>query len=269
MKSEVALVTGCSSGIGRACADRLAATGFRVYGGSRRPVHGDGWCHVALDVTDEASISAAVGAILEREGRLDVLVHSAGNIVTGPVEETSHDEAARHFDVNYFGTVRTVRAVLPAMRRQGGGRIVVIGSVAGLIGLPFQAHYSAAKFALNGFVEGLRTELTPFGIDATIVLPGDHNTDIGVHRTVAGADQTTPYSERTRQFAEFYAASERLGPAPTRVATAIERLLRRRRLPVHVVVGSPLERFAVAGKKYLPATTFERLFRWAYGPTAD
>ena len=124
------------------------------------------------------------------KSRLDALVACAGMGLAGSLEDTDDDEARRQFDTNFFGTTRTIRAVLPVMRKQSSGKILVIGSIGGLIGLPFVAYYSASKFALDGLVEALRGEVAPFGIQATIVHPGDINTAFGANRVLAAMSVT-------------------------------------------------------------------------------
>ena len=160
MDSRVALITGASSGIGRACATHLAACGVRVYGTSRIASAGqDPFPMLQMDVTDDQSVQRAIEAIIHREGRLDIVVNNAGIAVAGPLELTSVEEAKRQIDVNLFGAFRVCRAVLPIMRNQGGGYIVNIGSIGGLIAIPFQPLYSASKFALEGMTESLRLEV--------------------------------------------------------------------------------------------------------------
>lgn len=267
-QARVVLVTGSSSGLGKSCCDRLArAGGNRVYGASRTATAGEGWTHVPMDVTDEASVAAAVTAIVDKEGRIDSVVHCAGNSLAGPVEDTRIDEVKRQLDTNFFGAVRLIRAVLPVMRRQGRGQIIMIGSIGGLIGLPFLAHYSASKFALDGLVEALRTEVEPLGIQATVVHPGDFNTSLGANRLhCADTKPGTPYYERFRKMVAFYDTAEHNGGSPDVVARKVESLLSKRRLPVRVVVGSPLEIAGVWAKALLPASSFEYIFRKAHSP---
>lgn len=265
---RVILVTGSSSGIGKACCERLAKNPRnRVYGASRSGASGHAWTFLRMDVTDEASVAAVVSDILAREGRIDAIVHSAGNSLTGPIEDTSIAEAQRQFDTNYFGTVRMLRAILPVMRRQNGGQIYLIGSIGGLIGLPYLGHYSASKFALDGLVEALRGEIEPFGIEATIIHPGDLNTSFGGNRIRAsGTDESSPHFARFNRYAAFYDEVEHKGGPPDLVARKVERLLARRRLPVRVLVGSALEVAAVWGKALMHARSFEFIFRKAHSP---
>jgi NAD(P)-dependent dehydrogenase (short-subunit alcohol dehydrogenase family) len=265
--AAVVLVTGCSSGIGKAICDQLAARGTIVYGGSRTSCNPSQWAHLPLDVTVQGSVDAAVGEVLRRESRLDALVACAGIGLAGSLEDTDDDEAKRQFDTNFFGTARTIRAVLPAMRKQSSGKIVVIGSIGGLIGLPFVAYYSASKFALDGLVEALRSEVAPFGIQATIVHPGDLNTAFGMNRAFGrNVGDKSAYRARFQDTLRFYAAQEQNGASPQVLARKVEKLLARRSLPARVIVGTPLERLGVSGKRYLPARGFEFLMRKAYAP---
>lgn len=263
---QVILVTGSSSGIGRACCELLAA-GSKIYGASRTVTTSDRWTHVRMDVTDEASVEDGIAEVVRREGRLDAIVHCAGSSLAGPIEDTTIDEAKKQFDTNFFGAVRVVRAVLPVMRRQAHGKILVIGSIGGLIGLPFLAHYSASKFALDGLVEALRSEIYPFGVQAGVVHPGDFNTELGVNRTYcAGADPKSSYCERFEKAVAFYGAAEKNGGSPDVVARKVAILLSRRQLPVRTVVGNPLEVAGVWAKALLPSSSFEYVFRKAHCP---
>ena len=265
--AAVILVTGCSSGIGRAICDQLAESGATVYGGSRTACETHGWTYLPLDVTDENSANSAVADILRRESRLDALIACAGVGLAGSVEDTTDDEAKRHFDTNFFGTARMIRAVLPVMRKQSSGKIVVIGSIGGLIGLPFVPYYSASKFALDGLVEALRGEIAPFGIQATIVHPGDLNTAFGSNRAFGrNAGAQSAYQSRFLETLAFYAAQENKAPTPHVLARKVERLLSRRSLPARVVAGTPLEKLGVSGKRYLPSRSFEYLLRRSYAP---
>jgi NAD(P)-dependent dehydrogenase (short-subunit alcohol dehydrogenase family) len=265
--AAVVLVTGCSSGIGKAICDQLAAAGTTVYGGSRTPCTSSKWTHLPLDVTEQSSVNAAVAEVLRRESRLDGLVACAGVGLAGSLEDTEDDEAKRHFETNFFGTARMIRAVLPAMRKQSSGNIVVIGSIGGLIGLPFVPYYSASKFALDGLVEALRGEVAPFGIQATIVHPGDLNTPFSAHRIFArNAGTTSAYREQCQDTLRFYAAQEGNAASPQALARKVEKLLTKRSLPARVIVGTPLERLGVSGKRFLPSRSFEYLRRKAYAP---
>ncbi|MCY1013953.1 SDR family NAD(P)-dependent oxidoreductase [Nannocystis pusilla] len=219
-EGTVVLITGASSGFGEAAARLLAARGpCRVFGTSRRAAGHDtpgGVEMLPLDVRSDASVAACVDAVMQRAGRIDVLVNNAGYTLAGAVEETAIDEAKAQFDTNFFGMARMVRAVLPVMRAQGGGRIVNVSSLAGLVGVPFHAHYSASKFAVEGLSEGLRQEVRRFGIHVSLIEPGDFKTaGTAARERAAGVWPRTPPPVIARS-TSWPAPSN---PAPTRCAS--------------------------------------------------
>jgi NAD(P)-dependent dehydrogenase (short-subunit alcohol dehydrogenase family) len=170
---KTAIVTGASSGIGLATAEALARAGFTVFGTNRRAT-GTGPGQVtmlACDVTDGGSVDALVSAVLAQTGRVDLLVNNAGIGLQAGAEESSIGQVQALFDVNLFGTMRVTNAVLPAMRRQGGGRIINIGSILGVIPAPYSAHYSASKHAIEGYSESLDHEVRAFGIRVSVIEP--------------------------------------------------------------------------------------------------
>ena len=181
---RVVIVTGAASGIGRACADRLAAAGWTVLGADRRTIGGAdaAWASLVMDVADEHAVRASVSEVLRRHGRIDALVAAAGWGVAGAAEFTPLDDARELFETNFWGCVRLVQAVLPQMRKQHSGRILLVSSMAGVVGLPFEAYYSASKFALEGFGESLAYEVAPFGITVTLLEPA--NTATGFSRRI-------------------------------------------------------------------------------------
>lgn len=259
------LVTGCSSGIGEACSDYLAEAGRRVYGASRRSCAPGRWRYVAMDVTDDASVQSSIDVVMAQEGRIDALVHCAGVSLAGAVEDVTVEESRRQFDTNFFGAVRVLRAVLPVMRRQGSGRVIVIGSIAGLIGLPFLGHYSASKFALDGLIQALRFEVAPFGIELCLVHPGDYCTAISANQALSvNAGDHSAYAVACRRMMSICDDSVRRAPPANIVAKRIEYLLSRRRLPGRYVLGSPIEITGVWLKAVLPGRVFEALFRSTY-----
>lgn len=173
---KVAIVTGANSGIGKSTALVLAAKGCKVYDFSRRNIPCEGINHIGCDVTDEKAVHKAVGAVLNESGRIDILINCAGFGISGAVEFTTLENAKRQFDVNFFGTVNVTKAVLPVMRKQGGGRIVNVSSVAAVAHIPFQTYYSATKAAIESYTCCLANEVRPFGISVTSVQPGDIST---------------------------------------------------------------------------------------------
>jgi NAD(P)-dependent dehydrogenase (short-subunit alcohol dehydrogenase family) len=178
-RGKTALVTGASSGIGEVTAARLAAAGYKVYGTSRRGARAGQRSYemLPLDVTSEESVAAAVAEVMRLEGRIDLLVNNAGfSVAPAGVEESSIEQARSIFDTNFFGIVRMTRAVVPHMRRQGGGRIINIGSVAGFLPMPYMALYAATKHAIEGYSESLDHELRLSGIRVLVIEPAYINT---------------------------------------------------------------------------------------------
>ena len=208
---RVILVTGCSSGIGRATALALAKRGHRVFASARNRndlaelERRDNLATVALDVTDPATIAAAVETVLSRAGRIDVLVNNAGYGQYGAVEEVTTDEWRAQFEVNLFGSVAVTQAVLPAMRRQRRGTIINVSSVAGKVSIPFAAPYCASKHALEAVSDALRVEIAPFGIHVVLVEPGPIETRFG-DRARSGV---APMLSRPGPYRELYALAER------------------------------------------------------------
>ena len=179
LQKPVALVTGASSGIGKATAERLATAGYTVYGTSRRGST-DGqrlFEMLALDVTSDGSVETAMNALLRAEGRIDLLVNNAGfSFAPAGAEESSLEQARSIFETNFFGIVRMTRAVMPHMRRQGRGRIINIGSIFGFLPAPYMALYAATKHAVEGYSESLDHELRTRGIRVSVVEPANTQT---------------------------------------------------------------------------------------------
>lgn len=173
---KVAIVTGGNSGIGLCTAKALRDAGCTVYEFSRREILTDGIIHITSDVTDESAVKAAVEKVVEQEGKVDIVINCAGFGISGAVEFTELSEAKSQMEVNFFGTVNVNKAVLPIMRKAGGGRIVNISSVAAVAHIPFQTYYSASKAALESYTCALANEVRPYGITVTAVQPGDITT---------------------------------------------------------------------------------------------
>ena len=173
MNNKIAIVTGGNSGIGRCAAIYLKKAGCTVYDFSRREITCEGIHHIKTDVTDESSVTASVKEVIEKEGKIDIVVNSAGFGISGAVEFTEISDAKAQFDVNFFGTVNVNKSVIPYMRKNKGGRIVNISSVAAVAHIPFQTYYSASKAAIESYTCALANEVKPFGITVTAIAPGD------------------------------------------------------------------------------------------------
>jgi len=200
MQSKVILITGASSGIGYDAAQTLARQGHKVYAAARRtelmePLKADGIMPLSLDVTDEESMQRCVQSVLDKEGRIDVLVNNAGYGWFGAIETTPMEEARRQLEVNVFGLSRMCQLVLPAMRKQGKGRIINTASIAGKIVLLYGGWYHVSKFSVEALSDALRMEVKPFGIDVSIIEPGGIKTDWGIiaARHLRESSAGTPY----------------------------------------------------------------------------
>ena len=179
IKGSIALVTGASSGIGEATAQRLAMAGYKVYGTSRRSGQSGqrSFAMLPLDVTSDESVEAAVRELIRLEGRIDLLVNNAGfSVAPAGAEESSIEQVKAIFETNFFGLVRMTRAVVPHMRRQGSGRIINIGSIFGFLPMPYMALYAATKHAVEGYSESLDHELRTQGVRVSVIEPANTNT---------------------------------------------------------------------------------------------
>jgi NAD(P)-dependent dehydrogenase (short-subunit alcohol dehydrogenase family) len=260
-ETKVALVTGISSGIGRATAAELVARGFRVFGTVRKadasPLHGV--TPVVLDVRDDASVERGVGEVLAQAGRIDVLINNAGTSIVGAIEETDTAQARDLFDVNFFGAVRVTRAVLPAMRAQRGGRLIFVSSVVGFLPSPFMGFYSASKHALEGYAESLDHEVRSLGIRAVLVEPGFMKTRLDKNSTAATRHIDDYGAARARVGASIN-ASVAAGDDPSLVAQAVAGAIQAPRPRLRYQVGKGASALARL-RTFLPERVFDRGFR--------
>ncbi len=258
---RVVLITGASSGIGRACGVHLAARGWRVFGASRKESPADaGFAMVRMDVDEDGSVERGVADVLKQAGRIDAVVNNAGYSLAGSVEDTSIDEAKAQFETNFFGTLRVCHAVLPTMRSQRRGHIVNISSLAGTFGLPFEGIYSASKFALEGLSEALRYETRRFGIHVALVEPGDYQTAITASRRVAAAARTNEaYRERFAHFSQKQEHLEQTATTPEPIARLVERILNDPRPKLRYPIGMPSQTMVVPLRRWLPQRAFDWL----------
>jgi NAD(P)-dependent dehydrogenase (short-subunit alcohol dehydrogenase family) len=283
--SKAALITGCSSGIGRATARRLAAHGWTVYATARRPetiadLEAAGCRTLALDVTDEASMVAAVNAIEETHGAVGVLVNNAGYSQSGAIESVPLDAVRRQFETNVFGLARLTQLVLPKMRDQRWGKIVNIGSMGGKIVFPGGGWYHATKFALEAISDALRFEVRGFGIDVILLEPGLIVTEFGNAAAASMAAVGEPEEAPADPYAHFNATvgsvtqgaydggpMRLLGAGPDRVAKVIERSISRRRAPTRVTI-TPSAKLSISMRRLTPDRMWDAMMR-AQFPTPE
>lgn len=221
--SKIAVVTGGTSGIGRETVLYLTQNGCTVYELSRRAEGVEGLRHISADVTDEESVRRAVEQILQEAGRIDILVNNAGFGISGAVEFTDTEEAKRQFDVNFFGMVRMNRAVIAVMRKQGGGRIVNLSSVAAPVPIPFQTYYAASKAAINSYTMALANELRPFGVTVCAVMPGDIHTGFTAARHKVGEGDEL-YGGRISRSVRRMEHDEQTGMDPAKAGAFVGRV---------------------------------------------
>jgi NAD(P)-dependent dehydrogenase (short-subunit alcohol dehydrogenase family) len=273
--SRVVLITGASSGLGRSCAERLAAEGYRVYGTSRRATWPKAGAFedsppnlpilIPMDVSDEDSVTDGIHRILEREGRLDIVVNNAGIGIAGSIENTSVGEARALFETNFFGVHRVCRAALPAMRARRSGLIVNISSLAGRVTIPFQGFYSASKYSLEALTEALRMEVAALGVRVTMIEPGDFATGFTDARVVAGeARGNSAYTERCDAAVAVMEHDERNGAAPELVAELLLKIISTESPRLRYPVGMRSQRFGAALGRFLPASLLERALKALY-----
>jgi NAD(P)-dependent dehydrogenase (short-subunit alcohol dehydrogenase family) len=246
--SKVVLITGCSTGIGRTGQQRLAQVG--LYGGSdwviKREENLKGLnvaLKLPLDVTQPESIHQAVDCVIQRFGRIDVLVNNAGFAVRGAVEEVPVEQAQEMFDANVFGAMRMIQEIVPHMRRQGTGQIINISSVVGKLVTPANGIYSASKFALEALSDALRLELAPFGIQVVLVEPGSIKTQF--HQTVETNGQKifsnpdSPYQPLYEQYQKVTADMRQQEPGPEVVSQVVQRAIKTSRPKARYLAGFP------------------------------
>ena len=264
MKSVV-LITGISSGFGLETARMLAQEGHTVYGSVRRKVDPLPNVHyLQVDVRDAQAVNDAVRQIIEKEGRIDVLVNNAGMGIGGPLEFATEEEIRLQMDTNFMGLVHCVDAVLPYMRRQGRGKIIALSSIGGLMGLPFQGFYSASKFAIEGYCEALRLETKSFGIQVVVLRPGDFATGFtGSRKKVAdeAALQAYPIYKTAIEKVEH---DENGGLKPAVLARKINKIIQKVNPHNGYVVASFEQKLSVLLKRILPAKWFAHILGTYY-----
>ncbi|MEA2225405.1 MAG: hypothetical protein QOE67_687 [Solirubrobacteraceae bacterium] len=272
--SKAALVTGCSSGIGRATALRLAGSGWKVYASARRPeaiseLRDAGCQTLALDVTDEQSMHAAVASVERAEGAIGVLINNAGYSQSGAIETVPMEAVRRQFETNVFGLVRLTQLVLPKMRAQRWGKIVNIGSMGGRLSFPGGGHYHATKHAVEAISDAMRFELRGFGIDVILLEPGLITTEFGEAATASMADTKIVGDDPYATFNATVGAVTKgaydgpmrlLGGGPDRVAKVIERALKRRHPPARITI-TPSAKVTIAMRRLLPDRAWDAAMR--------
>ncbi|HJO81308.1 MAG: SDR family oxidoreductase [SAR202 cluster bacterium] len=269
-KTGTVLITGASSGIGRATCLYLAQRGYTVIGTSRVASRLDGLREdarnsevvvhgVEVDINSDSEVERAMPEVISEHGIIDALVNNAGYGLWGPVESLSIDELRAQFETNVFAAVRMTKAVLPGMLAQRRGKIVNVSSVLGRLATPFNGAYASSKFALEGLSESMRTELWPFGVHVSVVEPGLFETDFQANQVKAerSQDPALAYSAYVQRYNSRHRRYEKLSSDPVKVSKVIHKIIRSRRPGFRYPV-SIEARAGILGARFLP----ERLFRW-------
>jgi NADP-dependent 3-hydroxy acid dehydrogenase YdfG len=271
--SGAVLITGCSSGIGHATAERLAQDGYRVYATARRPdsiadLAEQGCETLALDVTDEASMQTAVQTVVEREGAVGTLINNAGYSQSGAVETVPPDQVRRQFDTNVFGLIRMCQLVLPSMRAQHDGRIVNIGSMGGRLTFPGGGLYHATKYSVEAISDALRFEVRGFGVKVILIEPGLITTNFGevAAASVEGAEGADgPYDRFNGSVAKITEAAyngpmAKLGAGPEAVANTIAKAISVKRPKARYPV-TPSARLMINQRRFTPDAVWDLMMR--------
>ena len=264
---KVILITGISSGFGREMATLLAKNGHVVYGTVRKLTESEIDVNVLkMDLLDPDSIENIVRTVFSRESRIDVLINNAGMHTGGSIETLPEKYVKMQMDTNFMGLVHLTRAVLPIMRKQGGGTIINFGSIGGLMGLPFQGYYSASKFAIEGFSEALRMEVKEFKINVVVINPGDFHTSNSTNRRGFLADfETDPYHSQFKKTLSIIENDEAKGWPPEILAKKIVKIVDCKKPKQRYVIASLEQKLAVVLKKILPGKMFGKILEGHYG----
>ncbi len=264
----IVLITGGSAGIGAAIANQLQQEAHRIIVAGRRVKTNfseSGISTLQMDVTKKESVTTAITKLYNATKRIDVVIQCAGRGAIGPLEAFHTDEIADVFNLNLYGILRVNQAIIPIMRQQGSGRIILVSSLAAEAGLPFQSVYCASKAALDIMIESLRMEIKAFGIDAFVLQPGDFKTEVAQHRKLPDIDSKSPYKNAFKKINLNATNKVEMAGDPIKVARKVSQLLAKNRLAPKYRVGEPLELVMPWVKALLPASLFERLLMKYYG----
>ncbi|PSG86352.1 SDR family oxidoreductase [Aurantibacter aestuarii] len=261
MRSKVVLITGGSSGIGKSIGEYLHDRNYKVYGTSRNPSsYPDSKIKlVALDVKESTSIQKAIQGVIQIEGAIDVLINNAGVGITGPLEEIPEEQIQHNFEVNCFGPMRVINAVLPQMRLQNSGLIINITSIAGYMGLPYRGVYSASKGALELLTEAYRIELKDFNIKMANLAPGDFATNIAAGRFHAPILTDSPYYRPYSKVLKAVDEDVNKANNPLQVAKSIESIITTKNPKTHYKVGAFMQKASIILKFILPDKVYEKM----------
>ncbi|WP_264521109.1 SDR family oxidoreductase [Flavobacterium sp. N1994] len=259
--NKVVVITGGSSGIGKAIGEFLFHKGFTVYGTSRNPekVTNSIFPLIALDVRNTDSIQQAIEKVIALSKRIDIVINNAGVGITGPIEETPTDEMRNNFETNFFGPIEVIKAVLPQMRKQNSGLIINITSIAGYMGLPYRGIYSASKGALELVSEAISIEVKPFGISVVNIAPGEFATDIASHRYHAPIHEKSVYKTAYENTLGMMNSHMHSGDNPEDLAKVVFQIINDKNPKLHYKEGAFMQKFSIVLKRILPDRIYESM----------
>jgi short-subunit dehydrogenase len=272
------IITGASSGIGQSAANAFAAKGYHVFALARSfrietlPYYNGVLTKIPMDVCDEESIETAIDYIVEEmkaesgggesAGFPLIIIHCAGMGIAGAAEDTPIESVRSQFDVNYFGALRVNKKVLPLMRKEGKGLVIIVGSVAGRISIPYQSHYSATKYALDAYAEALRMESERFGIRVSLIEPGDTKTGFTKSRKLC-IPKDSPYEKACKSAVAKMAHDEECGASPSKVARVALKIAEKKNPPLRITVGLSYKLIMLL-RRLLPVRVFDAVIKRMY-----
>lgn len=265
-KKFVILVTGATSGFGQAIADFLAGKGHIVYGTSRKIQNISKKINfLQMDITDVESIRKGIQTLIEREGKIDILINNAGVGVAGVLELSTVEEINFQINTNLIGTMNVCSQILPYMRQQRFGKVINISSIAGVMGIPYQGLYSVSKFGIEAYSESLSLEIHPYNIKVILVEPGDFHTGFTSNRKVSELSLSNEdYKNSFVKTMKIIEKEELSGLKPIVLARKINRIIYKKRPKFRYSVASPIQKIAIFAKKILPARWFQAILRMYY-----
>ncbi len=259
--SKVVLITGASSGIGRSIATYLHSKNYKVYGTSRNPekITDVSFEMVALDVLETRTIETAITKVIEKEGKIDVLINNAGRGIMGAMEDTPIEEMKAGFNTNFFGPIEVMKKILPVMRKEKKGLIINVTSIAGYSGLPFRSIYSSSKGALEILTESVSMEVKKFGVNVVSVAPGSFATNIASGRYYTPVLENSAYKEAYTKNLEVSNEYVNKGLKPIVMAKHIHKIIEAKKPKMHYKIGAFMEKFSVVLKRILSDRVYEKL----------
>jgi short-subunit dehydrogenase len=255
-KSErIVLITGATSGIGKACAEYLSKRDYFVFGTGRHfnKFSNNSFELIEMDINDDKSVEKVIKDIIKKKGTIDIIVNNAGYGISGAIEDTNLTKAKEQLETNFFGIHRICKEVLPIMRKQNSGYIINISSIGGIIGLPFQGFYSSSKFALEGWSEALRMEVKSYGIKVVLIEPGDIKTSFTNKRErITLQLKESAYRENAIKAINIVEKDEQCGPSPVKVALLLEKIINKKSPKLRYKVGSFTQIFIGHLRRFIP-----------------